>query len=81
MTLCAKDRLILALCAKLSAERETRQALGELVAAGNFDPDVLSAILSDPVPVVAQEDLNAAEQVLAMNGISGAISHYGLADS
>ena len=59
----AKDRLIVALGAQLRAERETRDALAAVIANGQLDPEVLQAILSDPVPVVTQEDLAHAEAV------------------
>ncbi len=49
----AKDRLIVALGAQLRAERETRDALAAVIANGQLDPQVLQAILSDPVPVEA----------------------------
>lgn len=51
-----KDRLIIALAAQLRAERETRAALAEIVANGQLDREVLSAVLADPVPVITQED-------------------------
>jgi len=59
----AKDRLIIALGAQLRAERETRDALAAVIANGQLDRDVLHAILSDPIPVVTQEDLAHAEAV------------------
>lgn len=59
----AKDRLIIALGAQLRAERETREALAGVIANGQLDPEVLQAILSDPVPVVTREDLMHAEAI------------------
>ena len=58
-----RDRLIVSLCALLRAERETRATLEAAIAAGQLSPDVLSAILADPVPVVTQDDLRQAEQI------------------
>jgi hypothetical protein len=63
MPLTAKDRLIAALAAQLRAERETREALAFVIANGQLDRDVLSAILSDPVPVFTQDDLNRADEL------------------
>lgn len=64
MRVSAKDRLIMALCAQLRAERETRAAFVAAIANGQLDPDVLTAILSDPVPVMTQADLNRAEALM-----------------
>jgi hypothetical protein len=64
MRVSAKDRLIMALCAQLRAERETRAAFIAAIANGQLDPDVLTAILSDPVPVITQADLNRAEALM-----------------
>lgn len=64
MRVSAKDRLIMALCAQLRAERETRAAFTAAIANGQLDPDVLTAILSDPVPVMTQADLNRAEALM-----------------
>jgi hypothetical protein len=61
MHLTAKDRLIAALAAQLRAERETRDTLAFVIANGQLDTDVLAAILTDPVPVFTQDDLNRAE--------------------
>jgi hypothetical protein len=58
-----KDRLIIALCALVRAERETRKALQAVVQGGQMSPEVLEAILDDPVPVVTQDDLNHAERM------------------
>lgn len=49
--LAIRDRLILSLAAQLQAERQTRELLARMVAAGPVDPQVLLAILGDPVPV------------------------------
>jgi hypothetical protein len=64
MRVSAKDRLIMALCAQLRAERETRAAFMGAIANGQLDPDILTAILSDPVPVITQADLNRAEALV-----------------
>lgn len=63
MRITAKDRLIAALTAQLNAERETRDALAGVVANGQLDPDVLRAILTDPIPVVTREDLADADRM------------------
>ena len=70
MHLTAKDRLIAALAAQLRAERETREALAFVIANGQLDGAVLSAILTDPVPVFTQDDLNRAE-ALSRQDLSG----------
>ena len=57
-----RDRLILSLCALLRAERETRLAWHSVIATGQVSPDVLSAMLADPIPVITRDDLNFAEQ-------------------
>ena len=56
-----KDRLIAALGAQLRAERETRDALRDVIANGQLDREVLLAILSDPVPVVTRDEIVRAE--------------------
>lgn len=56
-----KDRLIAALGAQLRAERETRDALADVIANGQLDPEILLAILSDPVPVVTRDEIVRAE--------------------
>lgn len=58
-----RDRLIVALCALLRAERQTRAAFEAVLAAGSLSPETLSAILSDPVPVITQDDLAQAEKL------------------
>ncbi|POR52482.1 hypothetical protein [Bosea psychrotolerans] len=70
MHLTAKDRLIAALVAQLRAERETRDALAFVIANGQLDGDVLTAILTDPVPVFTQDDLNRAD-ALSRQDLSG----------
>lgn len=57
-----KDKLILALAALLRAERETRGAVMEVLADGDLSRETLLAMLSDPVPVVTQEDVAFAER-------------------
>jgi len=57
-----RDRLILALSALLRAERETRDAFEAALAAGALDPETLKAIVTDPVPVITQDDLANAEE-------------------
>jgi len=57
-----KDRLILALAALLRAERETRGALMEALEEDSIPREALLAILSDPIPVVTQEDIKFAER-------------------
>lgn len=65
MRFTSKDRLIAALGAQLRAESETREALVGVIENGQFDSEVLLAILSDPVPVVTQDDLRHAGSWLA----------------
>lgn len=57
-----RDKLILSLCVLLRAERETRMAWHSVIDAGQMSPDVLTAMLADPAPVITQDDLNFAEQ-------------------
>ncbi len=64
MRISPKDRLVMALCAQLRAERETRSALMAAIANGQLDLEVLTAILSDPVPVITRDDLNRAEALV-----------------
>ena len=59
-----RDRLILALYAQLKAERETRAALEEAIRNGVVSSEVLTAIASDPVPVVTDQDIAEIETVL-----------------
>jgi hypothetical protein len=58
-----RDRLIVALCALLRAERQTRAAFEAVMAAGSLSRETLSAILADPVPVITQDDLAQAEKL------------------
>ena len=57
-----KDRLILALAALLRAERQTRGALMEVLEEDSISRETLLAILSDPIPIVTQEDIEFAER-------------------
>ena len=59
-----KDRLILALCALLRAERETRSAFEAVIAKDGVSREVLKAILADPIPVVTRDDLRDAEELV-----------------
>ena len=58
-----RDTLILALSALLRAERQTRFAFEACLGAGVLKLETLQAMVSDPVPVVTQEDINYAEMV------------------
>jgi len=58
-----RDTLILALSALLRAERETRAAFEACLGAGILNSEVLEAIISDPIPVVTDEDINYADSV------------------
>lgn len=60
-----RDRLIMALYAELKAERSTREALEEAIRNGVVSPEVLTAIVSDPVPVVTSEDIAEIESTLS----------------
>lgn len=60
-----RDRLILALYAQLKAERQTREAMEWVIRNGGLSPEVLEAMASDPVPVLAEADLPAVERILA----------------
>ena len=60
-----RDRLILALYAQLKAERQTREAMEWVIRNGGLSPEVLEAMASDPVPVLAEEDIPAIERILA----------------
>lgn len=68
-----RDRVILALYAQLKAERETRAAFEEALAHGVLSPDVLQAIISDPVPVVTSEDIAHIERALAHDAARSAV--------
>jgi hypothetical protein len=65
-----RDRLIIALYAQLKAERETREALEYAIRHGAMSPEVLEAIVSDPIPVVG-DDVAAIEKVVALDRRSG----------
>lgn len=60
-----RDRLILALYAQLRAERETREALEWAIEQGALSPEVLQAMVSDPVPVITSGDVAALERLIA----------------
>ncbi|WP_332303024.1 hypothetical protein [Rhizobium sp. GR12] len=60
-----RDRLILALYAQLKAERQTREAMEWVIRNGGLSPEVLEAIVSDPVPVLTEADVPAIERILA----------------
>ena len=67
-----RDHLILALSALLRAERQTRYAFESCIAAGVLQPETLQALLSDPVPVITQDDVNYAENAaMRMNHAGG----------
>lgn len=70
-----RDRLILALYAQLRAERETREALEWAIENDAISPEVLQAMVSDPVPVITSEDVAALERLLARATDNGKISH------
>ncbi|WCJ64368.1 hypothetical protein [Agrobacterium tumefaciens] len=63
-----RDRLILALYAQLKAERQTREAMEWVIRNGGLSPEVLEAMVSDPVPVLAQDDVPAIERILSGGG-------------
>ncbi|WP_421402685.1 hypothetical protein [Agrobacterium fabrum] len=63
-----RDRLILALYAQLKAERQTREAMEWVIRNGGLSPEVLEAMASDPVPVLAEDDVPAIERILAGGG-------------
>lgn len=70
-----RDRLILALYAQLRAERETREAMEWAIENGAISPDVLQAMVSDPVPVITSEDVAALERLLARDTNTANIPH------
>ncbi|URK87058.1 hypothetical protein LP421_24855 [Rhizobium sp. RCAM05350] len=70
-----RDRLILALYAQLRAERETREALEWAVRNDAISPEVLQAMMSDPVPVITSEDVAALERLLARDTNATNIPH------
>jgi hypothetical protein len=70
-----RDRLILALYAQLRAERETREALEWAIENDAISPEVLQAMVSDPVPVITSEDVAALERLLARDTNNRDIPH------
>ncbi len=40
-----------------------------------MSPEVLQAMVTDPVPVITSEDVAALERLLARDGSNGKISH------
>jgi U3 small nucleolar ribonucleoprotein component len=62
-----RDRLIVALYSQLKAERETRETLEWVIRNGGLSSEVLSAIASDPVPVITSEDTAAIEKLVALD--------------
>lgn len=58
----SKDKLILALAALLKAERETRGALEAALENDTISKETLLAIISDPVPIITQDDIEFAEK-------------------
>jgi len=59
-----RDRLIIALYAQLEAERQTRETLRWAIRNGALKPEVLEAIVGDPVPADC-EDIAALERTLS----------------
>ena len=70
-----RDRLILALYAQLRAERETREALEWAIENDAISPEVVQAMVSDPVPVITSEDVAALERLLARDTNGRNIPH------
>lgn len=62
-----RDRLILALYAQLKAERQTREALEYVIQNGAVAPEVLEAIVGDPIPVAYADDVAAVEKIIALD--------------
>lgn len=62
-----RDRLIVALYSQLKAERETRETLEWVIRNGGLSNEVLSAIASDPVPVITSEDTAALEKLVTLD--------------
>lgn len=58
----SKDKLILSLAALLRAERETRGAFEQALEDQAISRETLLAMLSDPVPIVTQDDITFAEK-------------------
>jgi hypothetical protein len=70
-----RDRLILALYAQLKAERETRDAMEWAIGNGALSTEVLQAMVSDPVPVITDDDVTALERLLAGDRSSRTLKH------
>lgn len=70
-----RDWLILALYAQLKAERQTREAMEWVIRNGGLSPEVLEAMASHPVPVLAEADVPAIERILAADRGRGKSSH------
>lgn len=71
-----RDRMILALCALLKAERDTRQSIELVLESGEAGVEALRAMVLDPVPVVPAEDLAAAERLYRnVCHLSGGTNH------
>lgn len=70
-----RDRLILALYAQLKAERQTREAMEWVIRNGGLSPEMLEAMASDPVPVLAEADVPAVERILASGRRGETSSH------
>ncbi|MBP1858988.1 hypothetical protein [Rhizobium herbae] len=70
-----RDRLILALYAQLKAERETREALTWATENGAISPEILQAMVSDPVPAITSEDVASLERLLARDANHRNIPH------
>lgn len=62
-----RDRLIVALYSQLKAERETRETLEWVIRNGGLSKEVLTAIASDPVPVITSEDTAALEKLVTLD--------------
>ncbi len=61
----------MALYAELKAERATREALEDAIRNGVVSREVLSAIVSDPVPVVTSDDIAQIETALSTETTTG----------
>jgi len=70
-----RDRLILALYAQLKAERETRDAMEWAIGNGALSTEVLQAMVSDPVPVITDDDVTALERLLAGDRSAKTLKH------
>lgn len=71
-----RDRLILSLCVLLRAERETRAAFEAVIRSGQLSGDVLTAMLSDPVPAITGEDLVEAETLMTAQFIRNSTATF-----